>query len=156
MELLHCHSVLQLVERVDRAYHDVYDKPSLSYQLKIWKPILPVVGLILILLLATIVDMYLIPLSTAERISTSLNIMALAVALFALIIAMVSVAKPQMRKTEESEILSKIEGLDKSDLPVVKGLIRMRVRSLSTDLHEIYESDPSVFERAAILKRLIE
>lgn len=150
----HLEKLLSLIRRVDKAYHDVYDKPTLRYQLRIWRPILPVVGLLAIIFVATIVDEYLVPLSTADKISTGLNIMALTVALLAVIIAMISTFRPQMRTTEEIYIFSKIQGLDPSDYPVVKGLIRMRVKSTTVNLQDIYESDPAVFNRVEILKKL--
>lgn len=148
-------SVPNLIRKVDKAYHDTYDKVALGYYYKIWKPILPVGLLLLVLLIATILDMFVFPLSLSDRIGVGLSLMALAVSLYALIVAMASTLKPQMRLTEEKYIFSKIERLNPSDYPIVKGLIRMRVKSLTVDLYDIYEVDHAVFELREILKKLV-
>ena len=148
-------NLLELVQKVDKAYHDLYDKHHVRYSFLIWKPVLrSFIPLFALLVLMEILYEYVLPLSTETKIALSIQLSSLAVALGALTLTMVGLLKDKMFETEEDHLFKTMSGYSPSETPVIKGLIRMRVKSRTVDLQDIHKLDPTIFELGAILKKL--
>jgi hypothetical protein len=150
--------MLSLIKKVDNAYHSIYDKPTFRFKLKIWNPIYPlIVPLFVLLFIMTIVDQFFIPTTTVDKVNIGINISALAVALGALAISLVQVFFRKMGETEEDQLfsISKTD-VDGSLYPLLKGLIRMRVRSRTSDLKDLYKLESALFDPKAVLRELIQ
>jgi hypothetical protein len=151
--------ILTLVKAVDKAYSEIYPKSPLGFKLKIWKPFLPgFAGLYGMILFLVIWDSFFVSLPNAsDKVNLTVNLVAVALALGAVGIALVAVVTERMKEIEQDHLFEKVEGLiDPSEYPIVRALVKMRVKSRNVILQDIYIIHPSLFERKALMEKLVE